>query len=197
MTQTGRVMALHLTGQADRTSRASGPSETGPAGVGDGHLGTPRAPGRTGAPQRRRQYLAIRYTDALAGAGALPSVGSVGDSYDCTDGQPRPEPNRSANMPPGNNTPRWSASRAYTLRAAPNDPRTPPCPTTADPDVISPAPTLVSIKIDTRWWINTQDCSGVLLCHPCRGGAVDWVGRAQRTGQRGRHAQPQPCECLL
>jgi len=28
------------------------------------------------------QYLAIRYTDALAGAGALPSVGSVGDSYD-------------------------------------------------------------------------------------------------------------------
>ena len=28
------------------------------------------------------QYLAIRYTDALAAAGALPSVGSVGDSYD-------------------------------------------------------------------------------------------------------------------
>ena len=28
------------------------------------------------------QYLAIRYTDALAGAGALASVGSVGDSYD-------------------------------------------------------------------------------------------------------------------
>ena len=28
------------------------------------------------------QYLAIRYTDALTGAGALPSVGSVGDSYD-------------------------------------------------------------------------------------------------------------------
>jgi transposase InsO family protein len=28
------------------------------------------------------QYLAIRYTDALAGVGALPSVGSVGDSYD-------------------------------------------------------------------------------------------------------------------
>lgn len=28
------------------------------------------------------QHLAIRYTDTLAGVGALPSVGSVGDSYD-------------------------------------------------------------------------------------------------------------------
>ncbi len=28
------------------------------------------------------QYLAIRYTDTLPGVGALPSVGSVGDSYD-------------------------------------------------------------------------------------------------------------------
>jgi transposase InsO family protein len=28
------------------------------------------------------QYTAIRYTDALTGAGALPSIGSVGDSYD-------------------------------------------------------------------------------------------------------------------
>ena len=28
------------------------------------------------------QYTAIRYTDALAGVGALPSVGSVGESYD-------------------------------------------------------------------------------------------------------------------
>jgi putative transposase len=28
------------------------------------------------------QYLAIRYADTLAGVGALPSVGSVGDSYD-------------------------------------------------------------------------------------------------------------------
>jgi putative transposase len=28
------------------------------------------------------QYLAIRYTDTLTGVGALPSVGSVGDSYD-------------------------------------------------------------------------------------------------------------------
>lgn len=28
------------------------------------------------------QYLAIRYTDAIAGAGALAPVGSVGDSYD-------------------------------------------------------------------------------------------------------------------
>jgi putative transposase len=29
------------------------------------------------------QYLAIRYTDALSAAGAVASVGSVGDSYDC------------------------------------------------------------------------------------------------------------------
>ena len=29
------------------------------------------------------QYLAIRYADTLAAAGALPSVGTVGDSYDC------------------------------------------------------------------------------------------------------------------
>jgi len=28
------------------------------------------------------QYLAIRYADTLAAAGALPSVGTVGDSYD-------------------------------------------------------------------------------------------------------------------
>jgi putative transposase len=28
------------------------------------------------------QYTAIRYTDTLAGVGALPSIGSVGDSYD-------------------------------------------------------------------------------------------------------------------
>ena len=33
------------------------------------------------------QYLSIRYTERLAGAGIEPSVGSVGDSYDC-------EPNR-------------------------------------------------------------------------------------------------------
>jgi transposase InsO family protein len=28
------------------------------------------------------QYTAIRYTDALTAVGALPSIGSVGDSYD-------------------------------------------------------------------------------------------------------------------
>jgi transposase InsO family protein len=33
-------------------------------------------------PVESAQYLAIRYTDTLAGVGALPSVGSVGDSYD-------------------------------------------------------------------------------------------------------------------
>ena len=31
---------------------------------------------------RGAQYLAIRYTERLAEAGALPSVGSRGDSYD-------------------------------------------------------------------------------------------------------------------
>ena len=36
---------------------------------------------------RGSQYLSIRYTERLAEAGIEPSVGSVGDSYDC-------EPNR-------------------------------------------------------------------------------------------------------
>jgi hypothetical protein len=29
------------------------------------------------------QYLSIRYAERLAEAGIVPSVGSVGDSYDC------------------------------------------------------------------------------------------------------------------
>jgi transposase InsO family protein len=33
-------------------------------------------------PVESTQYLAIRYTERLAEAGALPSIGSVGDSYD-------------------------------------------------------------------------------------------------------------------
>jgi putative transposase len=32
------------------------------------------------------QYLAIRYTERLAEAGAIPSVGSRGDSYDSENG---------------------------------------------------------------------------------------------------------------
>ena len=32
------------------------------------------------------QYLAIRYTERLAEAGATGSVGSRGDSYDCETG---------------------------------------------------------------------------------------------------------------
>ena len=32
---------------------------------------------------RGSQYLALRYTDRLAEAQLVPSVGSVGDSYDC------------------------------------------------------------------------------------------------------------------
>ncbi len=45
--------------------------------VRDAHLG-----GLIHHTDRGSQYTAIRYTDALAAAGALPSVGSVGDSYD-------------------------------------------------------------------------------------------------------------------
>ena len=36
------------------------------------------------------QYLAIRYTERLADAGAVTSVGSRGDSYDCETPSPRP-----------------------------------------------------------------------------------------------------------
>jgi putative transposase len=31
------------------------------------------------------QYTSIRYTERLAEAGVRPSIGSVGDSYDCED----------------------------------------------------------------------------------------------------------------
>ena len=34
---------------------------------------------------RGSQYLAIRYTERLAEACTVPSVGSRGDSYDCDD----------------------------------------------------------------------------------------------------------------
>ena len=45
-----------------------------------------REPRRAGPRQRpRRQYLAIVYTERLAEAGAVTSVGSKGDSYDCDD----------------------------------------------------------------------------------------------------------------
>jgi transposase InsO family protein len=54
--------------------------------VRDGGLGAQRTlgstPRRVDSSQRRGQYTAIRYTDTLAGVGALPSIGSVGDSYD-------------------------------------------------------------------------------------------------------------------
>jgi transposase InsO family protein len=32
------------------------------------------------------QYLSIKYTERLAEAGIEPSVGSIGDSYDCKYG---------------------------------------------------------------------------------------------------------------
>ena len=35
---------------------------------------------------RGSQYVSIKYTERLAEAGAEPSVGSVGDSYDCECG---------------------------------------------------------------------------------------------------------------
>ena len=35
---------------------------------------------------RGSQYLSIKYTERLAEAGIEPSVGSVGDSYDCKYG---------------------------------------------------------------------------------------------------------------
>jgi putative transposase len=50
--------------------------------AGDGHLGPPRRTPGPGASLRQGQYLAIRYTERLAEAGAVTSVGSRGDSYD-------------------------------------------------------------------------------------------------------------------
>ena len=41
-----------------------------------------RVPGLVAHTDAGSQYLAIRYTDTLAAAGALPSVGTVGDSFD-------------------------------------------------------------------------------------------------------------------
>jgi hypothetical protein len=37
-------------------------------------------------PFESAQYLSIKYTERLAEAGVEPSVGSVGDSYDCKYG---------------------------------------------------------------------------------------------------------------
>ena len=45
-----------------------------------------RAMGLRGAIRGKTQYLAIRYTERLVEAGIEPSVGSVGDSYDCECG---------------------------------------------------------------------------------------------------------------
>jgi len=42
-----------------------------------------RAAGLVHHSDRGSQYLALRYTERLAEAGVEPSVGSVGDSYDC------------------------------------------------------------------------------------------------------------------
>jgi len=57
---------------------------SGDGRVGDGDLGAqlagPHWPRSSLRP--RRQYLAIRYTERLADAGAVCSVGSRGDSYD-------------------------------------------------------------------------------------------------------------------
>jgi putative transposase len=51
--------------------------------AGDGHLGPPRrTPGPGASLRQGSQYLAIRYTERLAEAGAVCSVGSRGDSFD-------------------------------------------------------------------------------------------------------------------
>jgi putative transposase len=54
----------------------------GPGRPGDGHLAPPSPAGRAGASLGQGQYLSIRYTERLAEAGAVTSVGSRGDSYD-------------------------------------------------------------------------------------------------------------------
>ena len=54
--------------------------------MGSGSGSGPDARSRGGPPLRRRaQYTSIRYTERLAEVGAKPSIGSVGDSYDCED----------------------------------------------------------------------------------------------------------------
>jgi len=42
-----------------------------------------RRPNSSRRPIESAQYVSIRYTECLAEAGIEPSVGSVGDSYDC------------------------------------------------------------------------------------------------------------------
>ena len=66
-----------------RVTRKS-PRRTRPRRARDGGVDAPRrATRRTRAPLRsRRQYLSIVYTERLAQAGAITSVGSRGDSYD-------------------------------------------------------------------------------------------------------------------
>ena len=55
----------------------------GPGRPGDGHLAPPGPAGGAGASLGQgSQYLSIRYTERLAEAGAVTSVGSRGDSYD-------------------------------------------------------------------------------------------------------------------
>ena len=59
---------------------------SGPRRPGDGDLAAPRQGTRSKdwsiTPTPDRQYTSIRYTERLAEAGAKPSIGSVGDSYD-------------------------------------------------------------------------------------------------------------------
>ncbi len=48
--------------------------------------GGPHLPGLIHHSDRGVQYVSIRYTERLAEAGVVPSVGSRGDSYDCPGG---------------------------------------------------------------------------------------------------------------
>jgi putative transposase len=50
----------------------------------------PRLEGLVHHSDRGGQYLSIRYTERLAEAGAVTSVGSRGDSFDCDDPQALP-----------------------------------------------------------------------------------------------------------
>jgi putative transposase len=62
-------------------------TDPGPRRPGDGHLDRRRAgrdvTGLVHHSDKGGQYLAVRYTQRLAEAGAVASVGSTGDSYDC------------------------------------------------------------------------------------------------------------------
>jgi putative transposase len=77
------------------------------------------------------QYLAIRYTERLADEGAVTSVGSKGDSYDCETPSPRPSTGRtrrssSPGQDPGAPSSRSSSRRPSESTSGTPDGSTPP-----------------------------------------------------------------------